>query len=399
MTKCSHNKYMSRHLKLESLQSTSVVNMNTMRRARILFQFIAFGFFIFQMQNSIVKYMENPIVQHTSTTSFDKIKKPVLYVCQDGQFIPKEAELFGYEFRTDLIFGLLGYSNMLNITWKGRHENLTFEDLAKRIYIANYTKFGYTNDMKKTYIKDLQPEFFATTGFCFKVLPINNEIKLRVTEKSTAFITDPAMTTFLKLNRMKHGSFSFGPTDNGFFESIVYEIQISLKDTSISDGAKCTNYGNVGVSYGTCIETAMEEGLIDWYGCLPPWFKDTKNLTCEINKNVKTLEIDNIGDYRYEFLLFNKGMDMDFFKFCLPPCLTMHINYKKINHETNIKSWANVQFKFLDEVTVYTSTNAYDMFSLVVDLGSSLGLWLGLSALSMYDYILEAFVKIKYFKF
>ncbi len=352
------------------------------------------------MQNSVLKYIENPIVQHTSTTSFDKIKKPVLYLCQDGQFSYEKGEIIGYNYKTNFIFGQLGYpTNKLNITWKGRHGNLSFEDLAKRLYITNYTKFGYTNDMKKTYIQDLQQEFFAPTGFCFKVLPINNEIKLRATEKSTAYITDPAKTTFLKLKRMNHGSFSFGPTENGHFESIVYEIQISLKDKSIEEGKKCTNYENMGDSYGKCIETAMRDGLLNWYGCLPPWFRDTKNLTCEINKNVKNLELDNIKEYRYEFLKFNKGMEMDFFKVCLPPCLTMHIHVNKMNHETNIKSWANVQFKFLDEVTVYTSTNAYDMFSLVVDLGSSLGLWLGLSALSMYDYILEVFVKINNFKF
>ena len=43
---------------------------------------------------------------------------------------------------------------------------------------------------------------------------------------------------------------------------------------------------------------------------------------------------------------------------------------------------------------------SYDLFDLVVDLGSALGLWLGLSALSIFDYTLS-FITLainKYYK-
>ena len=43
----------------------------------------------------------------------------------------------------------------------------------------------------------------------------------------------------------------------------------------------------------------------------------------------------------------------------------------------------------LEEVTVHTDTPAYDMFNLVVDLGSALGLWLGLSAVSIFDSLVD----------
>ena len=49
-----------------------------------------------------------------------------------------------------------------------------------------------------------------------------------------------------------------------------------------------------------------------------------------------------------------------------------------------------------NEVTVITDAYAYDVFSLVVDLGSALGLWLGLSALSIFDYILSFYESIRY---
>ena len=49
---------------------------------------------------------------------------------------------------------------------------------------------------------------------------------------------------------------------------------------------------------------------------------------------------------------------------------------------------AQVTFEILEKVTVYEDVYAYDMFSLIVDLGSALGLWLGLSACSIFDSLL-----------
>ncbi len=44
----------------------------------------------------------------------------------------------------------------------------------------------------------------------------------------------------------------------------------------------------------------------------------------------------------------------------------------------------------VDDILVYTDTYTNDMFDIIVDLGSALGLWLGLTALSIFDYVIEA---------
>ena len=57
------------------------------------------------------------------------------------------------------------------------------------------------------------------------------------------------------------------------------------------------------------------------------------------------------------------------------------------------KEWITGQNKILqcfsinifDEVTVKADNYAYDMINLVVDLGSALRLWPGLSAVSIFD--------------
>ena len=47
-----------------------------------LFQIFAFGIFVFQMQNSLRKYADNPTIQQTSTVNFDDLYKPMMFICQ-----------------------------------------------------------------------------------------------------------------------------------------------------------------------------------------------------------------------------------------------------------------------------------------------------------------------------
>ena len=52
----------------------------------------------------------------------------------------------------------------------------------------------------------------------------------------------------------------------------------------------------------------------------------------------------------------------------------------------------NLNFKKTVKVTRYQK--AYGVFELVVDVGSSLGLWIGLSVLGVFDLIFQAGIKI-----
>ena len=86
-----------------------------------------------------------------------------------------------------------------------------------------------------------------------------------------------------------------------------------------------------------------------------------------------------------------------------PPCYKMKFSTKRVDNWRRNGETA-LYFNIIDEVTVITDTHAYDMFSLVVDLGSALGLWLGLSAVDIFGSTLDFFgntfsaLKAKQFK-
>ena len=75
---------------------------------------------------------------------------------------------------------------------------------------------------------------------------------------------------------------------------------------------------------------------------------------------------------------------------CQKPCVNIVIALVKIWSKENMPKENRILFyPKTEEIIVHTAAHSYDMFNLIVDLGSSLGLWLGLSALSIFDAILE----------
>ena len=51
----------------------------------------------------------------------------------------------------------------------------------------------------------------------------------------------------------------------------------------------------------------------------------------------------------------------------------------------NSKHSSFVKIEFNPKVTKYIKLSNYNMYNYLVDVGSSLGLWLGLSVLTLYD--------------
>ena len=80
-------------------------------------------------------------------------------------------------------------------------------------------------------------------------------------------------------------------------------------------------------------------------------------------------------------------MDVGYLHQCPPPCTftTYKVKIIQTDYFKKFENHAAFSYFFEEYIDVYTEMYSYDMFSLVVDLGSALGLWLGLSALCILD--------------
>ena len=59
------------------------------------------------------------------------------------------------------------------------------------------------------------------------------------------------------------------------------------------------------------------------------------------------------------------------------------------------QGWTGILLNFKKTVKVTKYQKAYGLFDLVVEVGSSLGLWIGLSALGVFDLLLQCGTTIK----
>ena len=258
------------------------------------------------------------------------------------------------------------------------------------IFDYDYTSFVHqtslTGDDYKWTEAPTDKVYFIPHKFCMKPKQTLKEMNFRSTKDSFLFLDDPEKNNGLRITRIDSWKGVLGPTGNLTFNGKLYEVQISIHDSRVHDGVTCTDYKKIGSSYGECIENEFKNELLSWFGCLPPWFPNkVQNLECSDVVAAKTPGFDAL----VEIIKLIKGLDLLVAESCMPPCTTMSWKLKELYHQTNVEKYSYIELKIMDKIFVHTDVCAYDVFSLVVDLGSSIGPWLGLSAIGIFDYLID----------
>ena len=310
--------------------------MERLDTTRIFFQLLALGIFIFQLQNSITKYFSKPIVQQTSIKSLIEIDKPLIYVCQNGQFSNKKANKYGYDYLTDFATGELNNAQR-DITWKGKDKNSTFQNLVDTLFNYNYSDIEVEEYSDGDWIGyTLELEYNVAYGFCMSskmMYPDTSLVYLASTQSISFFLVDPARQNRIVITFESNAKGSFEPNFKNLFNYRTYQLNIALRDSQIYEGTKCTDYVKRESSYGECVENAMKDLLINSYGCLPPWFVNNTGLSCEEDKEIHTTDIESKKRALKLTYMLALGLDIELLLPCLKPCLTMDLQLKEMHFE------------------------------------------------------------------
>ena len=132
--------------------------------------------------------------------------------------------------------------------------------------------------------------------------------------------------------------------------------------------------------------------------CIPPWLSSSKQCDTNITTyNHTKMDITKMimDDFRHpKFKLKPSKAE----KKCKNPCKKMTNTLTLVDNSR--AGFTTLELRFKKTVRVEKKVVVYTWFNFIIDVGSSLGLWLGLSALGITDLAIEAFmVAQKWLKF
>ena len=342
------------------------------------------------MNLSLSKYLKRPVVKEISSTTLDQGPQPMVYLCQKNYFNYSLARTYGYEYRPNFLAGIL--HNSTSLSWRSIYDNATFQMMSKLFYNSDYSDtkafdewdtYGHFVNTDKFQQK---LTFIPSHGFCLELrnLDISRKFFITTSADIKVMILDSQ-----ELNRykLKETSSSYAETLNNKLTAAYYDVKYTMHDERILDGSKCTDYDKLGTNYKLCIETAFENQMLRIMRCLPPWMSDTHhpNKKCQNEKQESDLDNGELMIIIEELDRLISNQDLTFTQHCLPPCTKLEMDVTRIWYSLTIPDESIIGIISKREVQVWTSVFSYDALDLIVDLGSSLGLWLGLSALSFVD--------------
>ena len=357
--------------RLESLRKI----LKNLEYLRISYHFAVLSIFLIQSKQSLDKYLAYPVIIQKSFTNINMIEKPDIQVCYHSFFDYEKAAEHGYSWRSKFLTGLL--PNSTTPSWRGKNGNSTFQEIQHLIYEKDFSKVNVS--------KPNEPIYIFGKGFCLQVKEFGNYLIVTTKEKNLKVYlvhksTDERLTSD---KENPYSQVKFGATSNSTFDFKAMTLVYHVKDNTIFEGTTCVDYRKQEESFGDCNYNALAAHFHDIYGCYPPWMEIGSKNICEIDVPSNNVNAKTLDDTFKEMNSLHVGIQLDIMKQCLPPCYQVHVKWNEKEHVQNWigKAWLNI-YDDTNNVPISKAVYSFDIFTLIVELGSALGLWLGINMLN-----------------
>ena len=368
-------------------------------------QVAALGLFIIQMNLAMQNFFAHPSMTAGETREILSLDSPILVtVCKLDQIDLKALRKIGYKSEMYYFWGKTdGSSSSISWTGNGTAGNLTQEAILNQIYRSGAHNVRPRRGIKRGGSRTLLPHGHCTH---FEDLPSNilqnpgsweNAFSVFINDsdgKYQIFVSDPrAAPTFQLPHPLMTGDKIIAlPTMINtihYYSIVLTEIRTELDDDS------CTNYPDTAGhgSFTECVEAENKRMILPVLGCMPPWLSQSAACTGHVMKN----DNDNLSEWFKA--LYQRSKMGSFYQSpsCLPSCkhFTVHAVLHHVKTGSGQTEDANKINLFFEKVVqVERIIPAYGIGSLLVEVGSSLGLWLGLSVVGIFDVVVSSYHRI-----
>ena len=350
-----------------------------------LVQLTAFVLFVIQIIGALQKYVNPPVASSPSLQALESLNRPVLVsVCRNSQFNYTHAEALSYNTSTNFFKGIAGNANGY-LSWSGPTGNQSFQDLLDTLYNSKTDDVMFRQNDNAPVTKFLLP-----TGVCkvLKVYPTSSlDVYVDIADGSYIItVSDPAFSSsFMLSDHLMTGERILSKPKSAVETKVYsnYRIQLTETRTQTNDGS-CTHYpNNEHESFFNCVEGEMEGNVLPVLGCMIPWMSSKDQCTGLISRLPAHQDL-----YKWlsPFIRSSWKSQGYFSDRCLPPCsvLSAHSTFLRAYARTTL-TYDRFSIYFDNQVKVNTRLLMYDVENLLVDFGSSLGLWLGISVVGIFD--------------
>ena len=144
-------------------------------------------------------------------------------------------------------------------------------------------------------------------------------------------------------------------------------------------------------SFAECMDAENRKKTMPVLGCMLPWMSKSNQcsgLQAITLGSQALLELLSIAYEHAKLGLLKKDLS------CPPPCDVLVARGKYL-YTYKDKCQSTVKLTFVEEIAVKTVMSAYGFDNLLVEVGSSLGLWLGLSVFGLFDVLAALVSKIR----
>lgn len=345
---------------------------------RFLLLILALILLCYQIKFAIQSIMNPPTIVTSHQVPISEITAPLIYICPLDQFNTTLMQQFGYENEYALFDGRS--KTKTSRSW-GSHVNKTFRQLVTNILNYSPELIDQTIVVSPRNIK-VTPKLYPKFGFCYEVksFDMDSYLKLRLDKfpnsEITLLLSDRSTKTFFSIET---GSMlgdrimvsPTKPTDFAFRVNVdVYEA-LPLKCNPDPD-----------YSYELCVDKNVHSELKPWFSCIPPIFSD--------KDQCQTLSKEPVKDRGFYFLNFTEpylmATETQAEKNCKKPCKQQRIKVTLRSQTTRPSNVSVLSLTFDQTVKIFKEMPNYGWFNFLVDMGSSLGTWAGLSAISLIDF-------------
>ena len=270
---------------------------------------------------------------------------------------------------------------ILDLTSWGGYHNLTYDDLLGQIFDLNFVEnIKVTNGKDKI---DGQTVLLPRYGYCKEISNYSSDYDLKIYARSKyaefrVFITDRNFKTYFSVDYSSHQGSSIL---TGKAEEHMYEISLYTISSCQITGDKIKKD-----VHDKCINDNILNTIGKPLGCIPPWMSPNNNCNETYEKDFAE---SRIPDFDKEYVkkpysLRNINLEHTCRKHCSETTYTVKL--VEIQKKSRfVIYYTEVYLAFNTEAEVNEKVYNYSFYQFLVDVGSALGLWLGLSVLSIYD--------------